>query len=148
MELSGPRLSGRSGGRVADLHASLAMCASPSATRVMRTQRSPLAFFHCIGTLVACPGFWIDDIIGPCEEVTLGLGSFSIFWRFDLLPPQFISVEGSTPSEEECPESVPDLAQAVEKAEAAVGRAGGETGAGAGEGGAGATDVVKLPTPA
>lgn len=111
-------------------------------------QRSPLAFFHCIGTLVACPGFWIDDIIGPCEEVTLGLGSFSIFWRFDLLPPQFISVEGSTPSEEECPESVPDLAQAVEKAEAAVGRAGGETGAGAGEGGAGATDVVKLPTPA
>ena len=76
--------------------------------------RVPLCFTHCLATLVACPGLWLDDIAGECSMVSVPpactMATFGNFW---LLPPQYQNFEDSQPTATECP-SVPDSLKAIE----------------------------------
>merc|ERR1719453_1386099 len=68
--------------------------------------RTPMCFHMCISTLVFCPGFWIEDILGPCQMVapppTCSMAVWYNFWR---LPPQYVSFEDSHPAPIECPKT-------------------------------------------
>jgi hypothetical protein len=132
------------------------MCSSPQTGNDPTTkspQRAPMCFVYCISTLVACPGFWIDDIIGQCEDVAAPpVCSTAFFWNLSLLPPQYKGFEGSTATADECPSSDVDIASGLvagtsgaesavsgEVASAAAASAGMESGA---------TDTIKVPSPA
>lgn len=66
--------------------------------------RVPMCFHHCILTLVMCPGFWIDDIIGACSDISIPpMCATSTFWRVDLAPPQYVSQEDSQEKPLNCP---------------------------------------------
>lgn len=72
------------------------------------TGRLPMCASHCLATLVACPGMWIDDIIGNCMDVSvMPMCTISAFFNYWLLPPQYKSYEDSSPSSQSCP-VVPD----------------------------------------
>lgn len=63
------------------------MCWLPMGVR--QAMSFPMCFVHCILTLVACPGFWIDDIIGPCMSISAPpLCSFALFTNLAKVPPQ------------------------------------------------------------
>jgi hypothetical protein len=67
-------------------------------------QRVPMCFTYCLTTLLACPGMWIDDIIGQCQDISVPPAcSTAFFWRMDLLPPQVASFEGAQAAGSECP---------------------------------------------
>jgi len=66
--------------------------------------RGPMCFYHCILTLVACPGFWLEDIAGACTNIGLPpLCSTAVFWNIALLPPQYTSHEDAIPPPVSCP---------------------------------------------
>merc|ERR1719399_2185914 len=83
-------------------------CNSPQAidTPAPVMGRTPMCFHMCISTLVFCPGFWIEDILGPCTMVapppTCSMAMWFNFWR---LPPQYSSYEDSHPAPVECPKT-------------------------------------------
>ncbi len=88
-------------------------CANPagSVQAPSPAGRLPMCFTHCIQTLVACPGFWIDDIASQCMDVSVPpMCSISIFANFWLLPPQYTSYESSLPSGQTCPQVPASLA--------------------------------------
>jgi hypothetical protein len=106
-------------------------------------QRMPMCFQYCISTLLACPGFWIDDIIGSCQDVgVVPACSTAFFWNLDLMPPQLASFEGALPSASACPS---DLGL-EEAAAGALGGAGGAGASGAGAGGAGTVGTARVPS--
>merc|ERR1712224_237860 len=76
-------------------------CSTPNAGQFMRL---PLCFTSCLATLVACPGFWVEDIAGECMEVSAppmcAMATFANYW---LLPPQYTSYEDSLVAGTECP---------------------------------------------
>ena len=111
--------------------------------------RLPMCFLYCISTLVACPGFWIDDVIGQCEDVSVPPAcSTANFWRLDLLPPQYVSVDASAAADKECPSNDYDIAGGVIDSGEAAGSLGASTAGGVQGAAAGVTDTVKLPSPA
>jgi hypothetical protein len=66
--------------------------------------RVPLCFTHCLATLIMCPGFWIDDIMGECQNASVPpMCTMAAFWNTALLPPQYSSFEESNPTPQECP---------------------------------------------
>jgi len=66
--------------------------------------RYPMCFTACISTLVFCPGFWIEDILGPCQMIgMIPQCSQAVWWSFWRLPSQLVSFEDSHPSPMECP---------------------------------------------
>ncbi|KAF8822966.1 hipothetical protein, partial [Cardiosporidium cionae] len=68
----------------------------------------PVCFPQCIAILFACPGFWIDDLIGPCGDVSIPpFCSFSLFINQGMIPPQYTSYEQSHPFPNECPKADP-----------------------------------------
>lgn len=83
-------------------------CAIPNAgNEPGPTGRYPMCASHCLAVLVACPGMWIDDIMGNCMDVSvLPFCSISFFANYWLLPPQYASYESSLPTSQSCP-SVP-----------------------------------------
>merc|ERR1712224_470578 len=49
--------------------------------------RVPMCFYNCISTLVACPGFWLDDVLQPCSLISVPpMCSQAFYWRSP--PPQ------------------------------------------------------------
>lgn len=66
--------------------------------------RVPMCFTHCIATLVACPGFWLNEVIDQCMMVSVPpMCTMSIFANMWLLPPQYTNYEESNPVPAECP---------------------------------------------
>ena len=66
--------------------------------------RVPMCFHLCITTLVACPGFWISDILGPCMIIsTPPMCTMYLFWNIWLLPPQYTSSSEDAGYPKDCP---------------------------------------------
>jgi hypothetical protein len=61
--------------------------AFPTCTTVQAQQsevpflgRGPMCFLHCIATLIACPGMWIDDLEDICQHVSVPpVCSFAVY---------------------------------------------------------------------
>ncbi|KAH0472056.1 MAG: uncharacterized protein KVP18_005050 [Porospora cf. gigantea A] len=65
----------------------------------------PVCLPQCIAVLLACPGFWLDDLSGPCESLSLPpFCSFSFFIHLPKIPPQYMRFEDAFPYPPECPE--------------------------------------------
>eukprot|EP00371_Babesia_bovis_P001771 XP_001610418.1 hypothetical protein [Babesia bovis T2Bo] len=74
------------------------------------TQTFPLCFVQCIGTLIACPGFWMDDIEIPCSNLSVPpFCSFSVFVNYFRIPPQYTNYDQSHLYPEGCPQYDPNL---------------------------------------
>merc|ERR1712196_333488 len=89
------------------------MCNAPSAGQEPGpTGRSPMCFTHCLATLVACPGFWVDDIAGECSNVSVPpMCAMAVFKNYWTLPPQYTSYEESVaPTGATCPQVPAQLA--------------------------------------
>lgn len=92
--------------------------------------RVPMCFFLCISTLVACPGFWLPEIYGPCSLISVPpMCTVSFYWRVGTAPPQYEDFSGANGYPSDCPPSAemepPEEAQAnppspIERAAAAV----------------------------
>lgn len=68
------------------------------------SQTFPVCFVQCLATLVACPGFWIDDIAIPCSNMSVPpFCSFSAFINHLLIPPQYSTYDQSHAYPEGCP---------------------------------------------
>lgn len=66
--------------------------------------RLPMCFTHCLQTLVMCPGFWVDDIMGTCMDVSVPpMCSVGVYWNLWRAPPQYSSFEDSHAPAAECP---------------------------------------------
>ncbi|CRG94447.1 conserved Plasmodium protein, unknown function [Plasmodium gallinaceum] len=78
------------------------ICWLPIGLKVAETM--PMCFPQCLATLIACPGFWIDDIEGPCSNVSVPpFCSFSIFVNQKIVPPQLTSYDDSHSFPATCP---------------------------------------------
>lgn len=67
-------------------------------------QTFPICFPQCLATLIACPGFWLDDIMGPCSDVSVPpFCSFSLFINHKKIPPQISTYEDANPFPDTCP---------------------------------------------
>ena len=70
--------------------------------------RAPICFPLCLNVLIQCPGFWVDDIAGPCTEMSTppmcALGTYT-----KAVPSQLSTYEESTPFPAECPSYDPDF---------------------------------------
>jgi hypothetical protein len=68
--------------------------------------RGPMCFYHCLLTLVMCPGFWLEDVAGACTNIGLPpLCSTAVFWNIGLLPPQYTSHADAVPPPISCPKT-------------------------------------------
>lgn len=66
--------------------------------------RVPLCLHLCILPLVMCPGFWIGDILGTCQFVSIPpLCTQAFFWNLWRLPPQFKQYDDANPFPQACP---------------------------------------------
>mmetsp|Transcript_18987 Transcript_18987/g.60374 ORF Transcript_18987/g.60374 Transcript_18987/m.60374 type:complete len:320 (-) Transcript_18987:113-1072(-) len=66
--------------------------------------RVPMCLHLCIFPLVMCPGFWVNDILGPCSMVSIPpMCTQAVFWNLFKLPPQYISYDEANPFPRECP---------------------------------------------
>merc|ERR1712083_942596 len=78
--------------------------------------RVPMCLHLCILPLVACPGFWIGDIIGPCTMVAFPpMCTMAFFWNVFTAPPQYGKFEQANPFPAECPQT--DLAFGLDASE-------------------------------
>lgn len=78
------------------------ICWLPIGLRVAET--FPICFPQCLATLIACPGFWLQDIEGPCSSVSVPpFCSFSIFINQKIVPPQLTSYDQSHSFPSSCP---------------------------------------------
>ncbi|ORM39678.1 uncharacterized protein BXIN_0114 [Babesia sp. Xinjiang] len=74
------------------------------------TQSFPLCFVQCIATLIACPGFWMDDIEIPCHNLSVPpFCSFSVFVNYFRIPPQYSTYDQSHLYPEGCPQYNPNI---------------------------------------
>lgn len=66
--------------------------------------RVPMCFHLCIVPLVACPGFWIGDVIGQCMTVAVPpMCTQAVYWNVWRLPPQLSNYDEAHPFPVECP---------------------------------------------
>lgn len=66
--------------------------------------RVPMCFHNCILPLVLCPGFWIGDVIGQCQMVSVPpMCSQAVYWNVWRLPPQLSSFDDAHPFPSACP---------------------------------------------
>lgn len=93
-------------------------------------QTFPICFVQCLATLVACPGFWMDDIQTPCSNLSVPpFCSFSVFLNHSRIPPQYSTYDQSHMYPEGCPKYDPnldtpmDLYDKKELAESAIAKA-------------------------
>ncbi|VWU51515.1 conserved protein, unknown function [Hepatocystis sp. ex Piliocolobus tephrosceles] len=78
------------------------ICWLPIGLRVAETMS--VCFPQCLATLIACPGFWLDDIEGPCSNASVPpFCSFSIFINQKIVPPQLTSYDTSHSYPVTCP---------------------------------------------
>lgn len=66
----------------------------------------PICLHMCVLPLVMCPGFWMNDLLGGCSDVSAPpmctQASFVNTWR---LPPQYASYDEANPFAPDCPEA-------------------------------------------
>ncbi|GIX66205.1 hipothetical protein [Babesia caballi] len=75
------------------------------------TETFPLCFVQCLATLIACPGFWMDDIAIPCSNLSMPpFCSFSAFINHWRVPPQHTTYDQSHQYPEGCPGYDPEMA--------------------------------------
>ncbi|KMZ95364.1 hypothetical protein PVMG_05230 [Plasmodium vivax Mauritania I] len=80
------------------------ICWMPIGLKVAETMS--VCFPQCLATLIACPGFWIDDIEGPCSNASVPpFCSFSVFVNQKIVPPQLTSYDESHDYPATCPTS-------------------------------------------
>mmetsp|Transcript_57224 Transcript_57224/g.177592 ORF Transcript_57224/g.177592 Transcript_57224/m.177592 type:complete len:420 (+) Transcript_57224:78-1337(+) len=73
--------------------------------------RVPMCMHLCIFPLVMCPGFWVNDIIGPCSMVSVPPScTQAVYWNMFALPPQYVSFDEANPFPRDCPK--PDFSPA------------------------------------
>lgn len=66
--------------------------------------RLPTCLHLCIVPLVMCPGFWIGDVIGPCQMISVPPSCTQAFyWNLWQLPPQYVNFDEANPFPEGCP---------------------------------------------
>lgn len=70
--------------------------------------RAPMCFVHCVATLVACPGLWIDDIADICQDVSVPPVCAMAFYH-KASPPQLSSFDESTGYPLRCPKFDPEI---------------------------------------
>lgn len=83
--------------------------AFPTCTTVQAKQdevpfmgRGPMCFLHCVATLVACPGMWIDDLEDICQHVSAPpVCSFASYQK--LPPPQLTTHDEAQKFTLNCP---------------------------------------------
>jgi hypothetical protein len=64
----------------------------------------PMCFPVCINVLVQCPGFTVEDLQGPCNEMAVPpMCALATYSRTDSLPPQTTSFDQSNSYPSECP---------------------------------------------
>lgn len=104
--------------------------------------RGPMCFVHCIATLIACPGFWVEDIVDQCQDVSVPpVCSLAVYHKE--APSQASSYEEGE-GKLRCPEYDADLDNG-----SGAGGAGNAGAGGAGNAGAGAAageGLVPAPT--
>jgi len=72
-----------------------------------RIGRVPMCMHMCVLPLVTCPGFWVDDIIGPCSMVSVPpMCAQAFFWMKWKIPPQLAGSDDVHGFEKECPEAI------------------------------------------
>ncbi|CDR95855.1 membrane protein, putative [Babesia bigemina] len=70
----------------------------------------PMCFVQCIAALIACPGFWMDDIAVPCSNLSVPpFCSFSVFANHYRIPPQYTTYDQSHMYPEGCPQYNPEI---------------------------------------
>ncbi len=70
----------------------------------------PMCFPVCINVLIQCPGFTIEDLSGPCDEMSVPpMCSLAVYKRTDSLPPQSTTFDDENSYPEECPKYDPEL---------------------------------------
>lgn len=66
--------------------------------------RLPMCFTHCLQTLVMCPGMWVDDIMGVCQDVSVPpMCSVAAYWNLWRAPPQYTTFEDANAPAADCP---------------------------------------------
>lgn len=66
--------------------------------------RGPMCFLHCVQTLIACPGMWVDDLEEICQHVSVPpVCSFAVYSR--TAPPQLATYDESHGAPLNCPSS-------------------------------------------
>lgn len=69
--------------------------------------RVPMCFHLCVLPLVACPGFWMGDLIGSCSMVSVPpMCTQAFYWNMWKLPPQYVSFDHANPFPKNCPTAV------------------------------------------
>lgn len=135
-------------------------CTSPNSREepVPAIGRVPMCFTLCVATLVMCPGFWVEDVLGPCQMVAPPpTCSMAVFWNIWKLPPQYVTFSESHPAPLECPKTDAAASGGLDAStdyglyddgREAAGQSPFQLAAAAGAGGAGAvgaTTSIKLP---
>lgn len=78
-------------------------CSTPNGFEALRL---PMCFTTCLSTLVACPGFWIDDLPSGCRNSAAPPAcATAYFTKVFMAPPQIASYEDSHPTPISCPTS-------------------------------------------
>merc|ERR1712050_237789 len=66
--------------------------------------RAPMCLHLCVMPLVMCPGFWINDITGPCSMVSVPPACTQAFFvATSKVPPQYVSMDEANPYPKDCP---------------------------------------------
>jgi len=80
-------------------------CSTPQARdEPMPIGRLPMCLHLCVLPLVACPGFWIGDVIGQCSMVSVPpMCTQAFFWNMWKLPPQYSDFDEANPFPKKCP---------------------------------------------
>lgn len=81
----------------------------PTCTTVQASQdeipglgRGPMCFLHCVATLIACPGMWVDDLEDICTHVSAPpVCSFAVYSK--AAPAQLRSADEGRSSSLNCP---------------------------------------------
>jgi len=66
--------------------------------------RAPMCLHLCVLPLVMCPGFWVNDIAGPCSMVSVPPACTQAFFvATSKVPPQYVSMDEANPYPKDCP---------------------------------------------
>lgn len=80
------------------------ICTNPQGSQAMvpGEGRAPMCFLHCVATLIACPGMWVDDLEDICTNVSAPpMCSFATYAK--AAPAQVRSFDEGQSSSMNCP---------------------------------------------
>jgi hypothetical protein len=69
--------------------------------------RVPMCLHLCVLPLVACPGFWMEDLMGSCSMVSVPpMCTQAYFFNMWKLPPQYVTFDEAHPYPAKCPKEI------------------------------------------